>query len=166
MVRGAMDVFMAAAHYGFLNVQNAALFFLPLSVLLFAVRPRPLPAILMAIWFALTAGHLLSLHRPIPYPVRGNIFVDFGLGPQTLRDTFVWGLPYPFHLEYGARMALMVASTLLAIFVAAFLLRKNVAAIYCIAGTIIVMFMRVYFDRYSIDTMWPLAIAIPIALKD
>ncbi len=166
MVRGAMDVFMAAAHYGFLNLQNAALFFLPLSLMVFAVRPRPLPALLMGIWFALACGHLLSLRRPIPYPVRGNILVDFALGPLTLRDTFVWGFSYPFHLEYKARMALMLASTLLAILVAAFLLRKNLAAIYCIAGTVIVMFMRVYFDRYSIDTMWPLAVAIPIAVKD
>jgi hypothetical protein len=161
MVRGVLDVFMAAAHYGFLNVQNAALFFLPLSLLTIR-RPR----LVVAVWFLAIAAHLIWLHRPMPYPVRGNIFVDFGLGPQTLRDTFVWGVPYPFHLEYSARMALMLASTLLAIFVAAFLLRKNVAAIYCIAGTVIVMFMRVYFDRYSIDTMWPLAIAIPIAVKD
>jgi hypothetical protein len=165
MVRGATDVFMAAAHYGFLNLQNAALFFLPLSVLTVR-RLRAVAALPIAIWFAFASGHLLSLHRAIPYPVRGNIFVDFGLGPLTLRDTFVWGLPYPFHLDYRVRVALMLASTLIAIFVAAFLLRKDLAAVYCIAGTVIVMFMRVYFDRYSIDTMWPLAIAIPIAVKD
>ena len=164
MVRGATDIFMAAAHYGFLNLQNAALFFLPLSVL--TVRRSNSAVVLIAVWFALASGHLVALHRPIPYPVRGNIFVDFGLGPLTLRDTFVFGLPYPFHLEQKARMALMLGSTLLAIFVGTFLLRKNLAAIYCIAGTLIVMFMRVYFDRYSIDTMWPIAVAIPIALKD
>ena len=160
MVRPS-DILMGAAHYGFLNVQIAALFFLPLSLLTIR-RVR----IVIATWFLAVAAHLIWLRRPIPYPVRGNIFVDFGLGPLTLRDTFVWGMPYPFHLDYSVRVALMLFSTLLAIFVAAFLFRKDVAAIYCIAGTVIVMFMRVYFDRYSIDTMWPLAIAIPIAMKD
>ena len=163
----ASDIFMGAAHYGFLNMQNAALFFLPLSVLVFAVKPRPLPALLIAVWFAVASGHLVSLGRPIPYPVRGNIFVNFTLGPPTLRDTFVFGMPYPFHIDHKAQMALMLFSTLLAIFAAAFLFRKsNVATTYCIAGTLIMMFMRVYFDRYSIDTIWPLAIAIPIAVKD
>ena len=64
-------------------------------------------------------------------------------------------------------MTLMIATTILAIFAAAVLFRaRSVAAAYCIAGTVIMMFMRVYFDRYSIDTMWPLAIVIPIAVKD
>jgi len=165
MFRGVQDVAMGAAHYGFLNMQAAAMFFLPLTALIFLTKLRPLPAMAIAFWFALAAGHLVSLHRPIPYPVRGNILTDFTLGPLTLRDTFVLGMPYPFHLDYEWRMALMLATAFLAIFVAAFLLRRDLAAIYCIAGTIVVMFMRVYFDRYSIDTMWPLAIAIPIAVK-
>jgi hypothetical protein len=164
MLRGS-DMVLAAGYNGFLNVQNAALFFLPLSILIVR-RVKPGIALSFMVWFVLASSYLMSLHRPIPYPVRGNIFVDFGLGPHTLRDTFVWGLPYPFHLDYKVRALLMLASTILAVFVAAFLMRNNVAAIYCIAGTVIMMFMRVYFDRYSIDTMWPLAIAIPIAVKD
>src|SRR5581483_3330268 len=84
-----------------------------------------------------------------------------------LRDTFVFGMPYPFHIAYGWRIALMIATTLLAIVLAAFVVKsRNLAAIYCIAGTIIMMFLRIYFDRYSIDTMWPLAIAIPMVVKD
>ena len=165
MFRGVTDVAMGAAHYGFLNMQAAAMFFLPLTLLIFLAKPRPLPAMLIAFWFALASGHLVSLHRPIPYPVRGNILTDFTLGPLTLRDTFVLGMPYPFHLEHEGRMALMLASSFLAIFVGAFLVRKDLAAVYCVVGTLIVMLMRVYFDRYAIDTMWPLAIAIPIAVK-
>jgi len=75
-------------------------------------------------------------------------------------------MTYPFHVAYGWCIALMIVSTALAVLVAAFLMRNNLAAIYCVTGTAIVMFMRIYFDRYSIDTMWPLAIAIPIAFKD
>ena len=159
------DLFMGAAHYGFLNIQNGALFFLPLTLLL--VRRLRAGATLIGVWFVAAAAHLIWLHRPIPYPVRGNLFVNFALGPPTLRDTFLFGMPYPFHIGYALQVALMIASALLAIFVAAFLFQsRNPATIYCICGTVIMMFMRVYFDRYSIDTMWPLAIAIPIAVKD
>lgn len=167
------DLLAAAAHYAFLNFQNAALFFLPLTLLALAIRPRPLPLIMMAIWFAAASGHLISLQRPIPYPVRGNLFINFGLGPPTLRDTFVFRMPYPFHLPYTSLLAIMLATTLLAIFVAAMTLVAvrslpivaRIAALYCICATVIIMFMRIYFDRYSIDTMWPLAIVIPVALQ-
>ncbi|HJT18202.1 MAG TPA: glycosyltransferase family 39 protein, partial [Thermoanaerobaculia bacterium] len=173
MLRPA-DILIGAAHYGFLNVQNAALFFLPLVLLLCLGRLQPadrlkavLTLLIFAVWFTAIAAHLIALGRPIPYPIRGNIFINFALGPPTLRDTFVFGMPYPFHIAYGWQIALMIVTTALAIFVAAFLIRiRNLAAIYCIAGTVIMMFLRIYFDRYSIDTMWPLAIAVPVALKD
>ncbi|HLJ74168.1 MAG TPA: glycosyltransferase family 39 protein, partial [Thermoanaerobaculia bacterium] len=170
MLRPA-DILIGAAHYALLNMQNAALFFLPLVILCVgrlqpADRLKPVRTLIFAIGFIAIAWHLIALGRPIPYPIRGNIFINFALGPATLRDTFVFGMPYPFHVAYGWRIALMIVSTALAVLVAAFLMRNNIAAIYCIAGTVIVMFMRIYFDRYSIDTMWPLAIAIPVAFKD
>lgn len=161
MLRPA-DILIGAAHYGFLNVQNAALFFLPLTLLIWPSK-KAWP---FAIWFTAIAVHLIVLGRPIPYPIRGNLFINFGLGPATLRDTFVFGMLYPTHLAYGFRIALMVLSAALAVVVAGFLMRDNIAAIYCVAGTVVMMFLRIYFDRYSIDTMWPLAIAIPIAFKD
>jgi len=175
----ASDLLIGAAHYAFLNVQSAALFFLPLVVLLCgrgagspagSGRLRGGPAfalVIFAVWFTAIAWHLIALGRPIPYPIRGNVLVNFALGPPTLRDTFVFRMPYPFHVDVAVQMTLMIATTILAIFVAAVLFRaRSVAAAYCIAGTVIMMFMRVYFDRYSIDTMWPLAIVIPIAVKD
>ncbi len=64
-------------------------------------------------------------------------------------------------------MILMIVTTVLAVVAATTVFRSlSVASVYCICGTLITMFMRIYFDRYSIDTMWPLAIVIPIAVKD
>ena len=171
MIRSG-DLLMGAAHYGFLNVQNAALFFLPLTLLCVGrlqpgERLKPVVTFSFAVWFAAIAWHLIALGRPIPYPIRGNLFVNFALGPPTLRDTFVFGMQYPFHIAYAWRIVLMIGTTLLAIFAAVFLIRaRSLAAIYCITGTVIMMFLRIYFDRYSIDTMWPFAIAVPMAIKD
>ena len=166
MLRAA-DVLAGAAHYAFLNFQNAALTFLPLTLLALMLRPSRIALAIFTVWFVAVSGHLIALHRVIPYPIRGNVFVNFTLGPPTLRDTFVFRMPYPFHVGPFVQMLLMIVATVLAIFVAALVVRsRSIAAAYCLVGTVIMMFMRVYFDRYSIDTMWPMAILIPIAVKD
>ncbi len=165
------DLLIGAAHYAFLNFQNAALFFLPVIALAFVLRPSRIGLAIFAVWFGAIAWHLIAIGRIIPYPIRGNVFINFALGPPTLRDTFVFRMPYPFHAGVPVLMLLMVLTSALAVFLATILFRPlpaiaRIAAIYCICGTAIVMFMRIYFDRYSIDTMWPLAIVIPIAVKD
>ena len=119
------------------------------------------------------AARLIVLRAPIPYPTQGNVFVNFTLGPPTLRDTFLYGRPYPFHVGPAWLMLLMVVTTALAVFLAALIARNlsrgrpslaMVAAIYCVCGTAVHMFQRLYFDRYSIDTMWPVAILIPLSI--
>lgn len=162
------------AHYGFFNFQNTALFFLPLAILALSLRPSRRVVAIVALWFGATSLHMLAIGRPIPYPMRGNVFVNFTLGPPTLRDTFVFRMPYPFHVGTSSLVILMVATTLLAVTVASVVfsavrnaalpLPGRIAAIYCICGTLIAMFMRLYFDRYSIDTMWPFAILVPLAI--
>jgi len=165
-----LDLFEGAAHYGFFNVQYAALFSLPLVLCVVPVISRATAGRIAAatLWFVAIAVHMLLLRRPIPYPARGNVFVNFGLGPPTLRDTFVFLRPHPFHLGYAWLVVLMVVSTALAILLASLKMEHSfmfrVALIYCICGTLIHMFQRIYFDRYSIDTMWPVAILIPLSI--
>jgi len=77
--------------------------------------------------------------------------------------------PYPFHVSSAWLIALMAVTTALAIYLtslkAAPSLAVRVALIYCVCGTLIHMFQRIYFDRYSIDTMWPLVIVIPLSIQ-
>jgi hypothetical protein len=159
------------AHYGMFNVQYAALFFLPLIVAALSVRVSRTALALFGVWFGAIAAHMLLIRRPVPYPAIGNVFINFTLGPPTLRDTLVFRRPYPFHVGNVSLTALMIVTTLLAVFLASVIVRRDgpfitrVAAIYCICGTLVHMFMRIYFDRYSIDTMWPVAILIPLALQ-
>ncbi len=155
-------------HYGFFNVQYAVLFFLPLAIAgLFAGRIAG-ATVGFAIWFGGIAAHMLLLGRPIPYPARGNVFVNFALGPPTLRDTIVFLRPYPFHVSTAWLMVLMIATTVLAILTASMRTAPSfiarVALIYCVCGTLVYMAQRIYFDRYSLDAMWPLAILIPLSI--
>ena len=161
-----VDLLLGAVHYGFFNVQYAALFFLPLVLCIRSISRTSL--LLFGGWFTLIAAHMLMLRRPIPYPARGNVFINFTLGPPTLRDTIVFLRPYPFHVSSVWLIVLMIATTLLAILLTsarAESLVGRVALIYCICGTLIHMFQRIYFDRYSIDTMWPLVILIPLSMQ-
>jgi hypothetical protein len=165
-----INLILGALHYGFFNVQYATLFFLPLVLCLVPAISRSSAGRIggVTLWFGAIAAHMLWLRRPIPYPARGNVFINFTLGPPTLRDTFVFLRPYPFHVAYGWLIALMIATTLLAILLPSLKtsqsLEARVALIYCICGTLIYMFQRIYFDRYSIDAMWPLAILIPLSI--
>lgn len=168
-------------HYSFFNAQNAALFYAPLLVLSLTVLGRQpfrrKSLMVITAIFATAAIHMISLRRPIPYFNAGNVFSNLGLGPHTLRDTFTFRFPYPHSLAYGARLALMALTAIAAIAVAAILIRWSrrdeaetgtrailirYCAVYCVIGTILHCGMRLYFDRYSIDTMWPLPILLTL----
>lgn len=168
-------------HYSFFNVQNAALFHAPLLILaLFALGSRPFgrkSLVLITAIFGFASVHMIALGRPIPYFNSGNVFSNLGLGPHTLRDTFTFRLPHPHHLAYGTRLALMALSTVAAIAAASILVRwirpddaesgsRSVLIRYCafacLIGTAIHCGMRLYFDRYSIDTMWALPILLTV----
>jgi len=168
-------------HHSFFNAQNAALFYAPLLLLAVAGLGRQpfrrTSLLLITTLFLIASVHMILLGRPIPYFNGGNVFCDLGLGPHTLRDTFTFRMPYPYHLRYGSRLALMAFSTVAAIVVAAIVVRWNrrdeaengaravlirYCAAYCLIGTAIHCGIRLYFDRYSIDTMWPLPILLTV----
>jgi hypothetical protein len=176
--RSVHDLLIGPPHYAFFNLQNAALFFLPLLVLCARVRPQRSVTIVIGLVFIAIAIHLMAIGRLLPYFNGGNVFADLGLGPQTLRDVFTFRMAYPRHLGQPTRIVLMAVSTAAAIFLAAVVvavaagrfrfasaraeLVARYGAIYCLAGTVLIAVMRIYFDRYSIDTLWPVAIVLPL----
>jgi len=153
------------AHYAFFNFQNAALFFAPL-LLLVRRRLSIIATSAIAIVFGIVSWHMLSLHRPIPYFNRGNVFVNLGLGPHLLRDTADLLIPYPHGINYASRVVLMIVTTIGAIVAASLTVSAlrddhvilRFAALHCILGTALVSFTTIYFDRYSVDTVWPIAL--------
>lgn len=169
----AAGLALRAAHYVFFNWQHAALFFAPLLLLVLLSRPRvrtsPLFMALAALIFGFAAWRMtVRVGMPIPYMNSGNVFTDFGLGPPTLRDVFTLRMPHPFALPWNTRLVLMFASVVAAIVavgITASAARRRepllrYAAVFCALGTAIVAFMRIHFDRYSIDTLWPLVIVL------
>ncbi|HEY2325591.1 MAG TPA: glycosyltransferase family 39 protein [Thermoanaerobaculia bacterium] len=167
------ELILGPLHYGFFNVQYAALCFAPLVLAALTIRLPRYALIGFGLWFVAIAARMIALRAPLPYPTQGHVFVNFTLGPPTLRDTFIYGRPYPFHAGLPWLILLMVVTTALAIFLAALIARNvgpglpflaSFAAIYCLCGTAVHMFQRLYFDRYSIDTMWPVAILIPLSI--
>lgn len=162
-----------AAHYLFFNWQNAALFFAPALLLVtFAWRPARASRVVMAlaaIVFTYASWRMtVRVGMPIPYMNGGNVFTDFGLGPPTLRDVFTLHMRHPFALPFAVKVALMIATTVGAIWaagLAASAIRVDDALLqYCLAylvcGTLIVAVMSINFDRYSIDTAWPFGILL------
>lgn len=169
----AAGLALRAAHYLFFNWQHAALFFAPLLLLVLLSRPRvrtsPLFMVLAALVFGFAAWRMtVRVGMPLPYMNSGNVFTDFGLGPPTLRDVFTLRMRHPFALAWNTRLILMVVSVVAAIaavgITAAAVRRREpllrYAAIFCACGTAIVAFMRIHFDRYSIDTLWPLVLLL------
>jgi hypothetical protein len=167
-----------AAHYVFFNWQHAALFFAPLLLLVLLSHPRVrLSAPVMtiaAILFGLAAWRMtFEVGMPIPYMNSGNVFTDFGLGPPTLRDVFTLRMAHPFALDRWVRLAMMLATfaaAVVAVGVTASAARSRqpllrFAVAYCAIGTAIVAAMRIHFDRYSIDTLWPLGIVLALVVS-
>jgi hypothetical protein len=166
-------------HYATFNAQNCALFFLPLVAPLAIVFSRNARKADLAIAGVLTGVLLVRVQSlvaggmPMPYFVSpyccdifaGNIFADFGLGPLALAGA------YPFHLPYAARVVLTYASVLLAVFLIWAVLRRHVgsnASLLALGtalfGSLALFGSGLYVDRYSLDSAWPLVIALPLML--
>jgi len=150
----------------FLYEENATLAFLR--------RSRTQTVILIAATLLIFARvqALIGAGHPMPYFAHpfccdifaGNIFVNFGLGSQTLTGTF------PFVLPYVARLALTYASVLLAGLLIASFVRPpatNAALLSlgtALIGTAALLGSGLYVDRYSLDSAWSLAIFLPLVI--
>lgn len=166
-------------HYATFNAQNSALFFLPLVaplVLLFDKTTRRADYLIAGVVSGALFARVLSLVSAgltMPYFVSpyccdifaGNIFADFGLGPLALEGV------YPFRLPYAGRLIITVASVVLATFLIWAVLRRApranaslLALGAALSGSLALFASGLYVDRYSLDSAWPLVIALPLIL--
>ncbi|MHB0971745.1 MAG: hypothetical protein ACYC7A_08320 [Thermoanaerobaculia bacterium] len=166
------------------NTQYAALFFLPLVIPLFRWlgrnRTRWLLWLSCVVVVAPVASSQIALREPMPYRTFGNVFVNLGLGPLTLRDTWAFGYRHPEHLGFSARTALTIVAVatgalLLALLLAAAIRLRGssvpvadavaaMAAIHCLVSTATLAVSPYYFDRYALDSMWSFAIVAALTL--
>ena len=167
-------------HYATFNAQNCALFFLPLVAplaLLFVKSARRLDVIIIGVVAVVVLARVQSLiarGMPMPYFVSpyccdvfaGNIFIDFGLGPLTLDGT------YPIRLTHAARLAVTYGSVILASLLIWAVLRhasRAKASLLALGaalfGSLALFGSGLYVDRYSLDSAWPLVIALPLMLS-
>lgn len=179
-----------ATYYTFYNFQNAALFLLPLT-LAFALSARVerraeriVGAVLPGAGFCL-ALHMINRGFPMPYwslfarfdVHPGNVLVNFGLGPQTLPDLWVWNMEPPFPLSVNGSYLLTIVSGMLggvalwSLILAwrqapALSEKQGVTAelmvAHAVAATAALFVSGIYFDRYSVDSLWTLAIVLPL----
>ena len=166
-------------HYATFNAQNCALFFLPLVAplaIVFARNVKPFDFGLAGVLTGLLivrVQSLLSLGIAMPYFVSpyccdvfaGNIFTDFGLGPLALEGS------YPFRLPHLARLGITYASVLLAVYLIWAVLRRatstNLSLLAlgsALFGSLALFGSGLYVDRYSLDSAWPLVIALPLMI--
>jgi len=164
-------------HYMTFNVQNSALFFLPLTVPLviaFMRRPRRPDVVIAAVAFVailIRVQLLINRGLPMPYFVvpyccdifGGNILVDFGLGPQSMKGD------YPFLMPWAARIALTYVSAIVGSLLVWALLRRTprtnaalLAAGTALFGSLALLGSGLYVDRYSFDSPWPLVIVLAL----
>jgi hypothetical protein len=165
-------------HYAIFNAQNCALFFLPFVaplVLLFKNVRRAdflIMGVLTGLLFARVTS-LIAVGLPMPYFVSpyccdifaGNIFADFGLGPLALAGV------YPFRLPYAMRIVITYGSVILAAYLLWAVLRRAsrsnaslLALGTALFGSLALLGSGLYVDRYSLDSAWPLVIALPLML--
>jgi len=168
-------------HHAVLNLEFAAVFMLPLAIL---VVPRTMPSrtwILAAmvagmVFLAVTAWWVGS-GDAFPFRAKGQVLNNLALGPLTLRDTFVMGYRYPRHLPYPAQAAMSYLAAVLAAMLFGHLAdqwrrRENETPEHratvrlliasAAAATLVLAVSPVYFDRYSLDSLWGLPILIGI----
>lgn len=169
-------------HYAAFNAVNCALFFLPLTLpLVAAVRPVR-GKILLGVIAALLLFRTIDLARDgylIPYMSReqhsdllpGALVFDFGLGTPMLFDTFNLGHDYPFTMPHAARVTLTCGVALLAIALVWSLARTRsaqpahrLALAWAVCGTCVLFASGYYYDRYSLDSAWTVAVALPFVL--
>lgn len=165
-------------HYLAFNAVNCGIFFLPLTVPLVALRSNPRRALAVLAGIAALIGFrtaYLAWHGLlVPYSTRnfsdilqGHIFFDFGVGPSNLNDTWS-GFPYLFVMPHAARLLLTACAAILATLLvwALTLARRNDVLVLGVAsvvfGTLMLFASGLYYDRYSLDSAWAVAIALPL----
>lgn len=162
------------------NSVPGALFLLPLAAgSLWLVRGYDRLELLG--WLSTQALFILLVQivldgQPMPRGIPTNIFVNFGIGPLTLRDSFVLGQGHPYSLGIAARTLLTLAASFLAAhllflvgrrFLSLFsrplagALLAHLSASHAVAATGILFVSGVYFDRYTIDSHWALVLFLP-----
>lgn len=170
--------------YVLFNAQNAALFFLPLTLpLLSKLRGmRRGQAVLLGAVAVVVAGRVLELGLAgylVPYNsahlyseiLPGNLFINFGVGVPMLMDTFRRYLPYPFALATGGQIALTVLGAIVTVLLLWELLRRErrslffqIAALTAAVSTLALFASGYYYDRYSLDSAWMICLALPLAI--
>jgi len=182
------------AHYTVFNAQNSAVFFLPLTLpLLFAwrrlSRRETIGVALLAAIVFWRVGDLAVNGYLFPYTTHamysdilpGNLVMGGGVGAPMLFDTFNLGYDYPFGIPWSARVALTIASAILAISLLAWLclrprpsteelpapeemlrvLLVRMALALAATGTLALFASGYYFDRYSLDSAWSVVLVLP-----
>ena len=178
------------SYYSFFNFQNAALFFLPLTIA-FVLTARPesrrerLALAALVIAGLALAVHMINKGLPMPYfsySARfevhpGNVFVNLGLGPQTLPDGWVWDMEPPFPISDELSYGITVVAGVLGGFAAWALFlawhraprlssrqrsAAELAVVHSLAATASLFVSGIYFDRYCVDSLWSLALLLPI----
>ncbi|MDQ6803158.1 MAG: hypothetical protein M3041_20330 [Acidobacteriota bacterium] len=172
------EMFALADHYVVFNIQNAALFFLPLVVpLIFVARKHSniewmVAAGVVILW---RVQRLVNMGIAMPYfafasqedILQGNIFMDFGLGPPTVLDVWALVRPYPFHLTHIGKLIVTYLSVCAgAVMVGSLFKRRDLLFSLAVAlagvGTAALVASGLYTDRYSLDSAWSIGIALAL----
>jgi len=174
-------------HYCFFNMQNNALFLLPLTIAvdwrLFRSAAARVVAVVSALVFLAGMTQLIVLGHPMPYFTldrccdvgTGNAFVNFGIGPLTLIDRDA----YPFAMPYSARLILSYGVAALAAAMVAGIFIRSIDAvrepkssalpilgtIHAVIGTFALCASEQYYDRYALDATWSLVLVIPLIVR-
>lgn len=179
-------------NYTLFNWIDAGLFYLPLSALAAGVLVRTsswkrMMLAAAAVVFLARAIYLIALGLPMPFYSKllrsdvfaTNVFVNFGLGPRTLSDTWGMGASYPFGISHGWRVALTLTAALAGAAALAWCLSALRArdaegasgsliprylAIHLIVANCAIAASYFYTDRYGMDAHWPLVILFAITL--
>ncbi|MGA7614426.1 MAG: glycosyltransferase family 39 protein [Thermoanaerobaculia bacterium] len=168
LLHSVIVAFSNAIHYTAVSFQYSTLFVLPLTVLVIGRgrinRKSVLWLALLVIPFLWVASGLVGARAAIPWPGLGSVFTNLGLGPMTLRDVWILGLPYPIHLGYPARIAVTYVTAVAGTFMVYRLGRAfgrasfgfQLLTLQCVLGLAALVPSDIYFDRYVLDSLWPL----------
>ena len=151
-------------HWLVFNAQNAGLFFAPLLFIRWTKQQWIAIAIVMFV-LLIRVQPLVASGHPMPYSANpwccdifaGNIFTNFGLGPQSMPGVFPFTTP---------RLALTYGSVLLgAIAIVAAWRVRNLPALLVLISTIALNASGLYVDRYALDSAWALVLVLPLIAK-
>ena len=174
-------------HYTIFNAINCSIFFLPLVLPLVvsarvpSSRARAIGVAAIAALVVWRVADLATSGFLVPYTSRaqfsdilpGAVFFDLGIGTPNLFDTFNLGYSYPFAMPHALRLGL---TTIAAIGAIVLLCRLGgvvieeaagekldrpllLAVAWAAAGTAALFASGYYYDRYSLDSAWTVAIA-------